>query len=128
MALTGAQRTSIRRYLGYSARFAQLDTALEFALDSIETDADAEALVLVLLGKLDGVSTRLDGVYTRLKAIQVGDGLKLDGAKEVMMIRSEGRRFAGQLAAVFGVQVRHDAFGAFGPRGTATAAGYYPHG
>lgn len=126
-AFTEAQRTSIRRYLGWSARFAQVDTALELALNAIENDTGAYDLVIVLLGKLDGVSTKLDGVYTRLKATQVGT-LKLDGATEVAVIRSEGRRFAGQMASIFGVPIRHDAFGAFGPKTTQGWGGYYPHG
>lgn len=126
-AFTAAERTNIRRYLGWSARFAQVDTALEFAMNAIENDQGAYDLVIVLLGKLDAVSLKLDGVYTRLKAVQVGT-LKLDGVAEVGMIRSEGRRFAGQLASIFGVPIRHDAFGAYGPKTTQGWGGYYPHG
>lgn len=132
-SFTGAQRTSIRRYLGWSARFAQVDTRLEMAINSVEFDADAYNLIVSLLTKLDGVSTTLDGTYGRLKALKVGS-IELSGPGEIGTLRSEGRRFAGQLASILGVEVRHDAFGGYGPKEYASWGGmsgrgnYWPHG
>ena len=110
MALTEAQRVKVRFYLGWSARFHQTDSRLEQAMNAIAAEAETQTQVETQLTALDDITTKLTASHARLKALQVGS-IQLPGALEVSVLRSEGRRHAGALAATLGVDVRHDAFG-----------------
>jgi hypothetical protein len=87
----------------------------------VDGDTPTQSLVVVLLGKLDTVSAAIEAAYGRLKALEVGS-IKLSGGGEIATLRSEGRRFAGQLAAAMGVEIRGDAFGMY-----AATSGYRNH-
>lgn len=78
------------------------------------SDSDTQALVVGLIASLVDVDAKLLDAHTRLKAKKVGSiELTLDG--ELMSLRSEGRRFAGRLATILGVEVQHDVFSGKGP-------------
>lgn len=110
MAFTSAQRISIYQYLGYAARFHQVYSFIEYAIGSIETNPDAEALVITYLGELADIDTRLTDAYRRIKADQIGE-IKLTGAKEINILRSEGRRLVNRLASIMGVVPVADVYG-----------------
>ena len=87
-----------------------------------------------LLASLDDVGTRITAAYARLKALRVGS-IELPGGGEIATLRSEGRRFSGQLASQLGIAIRHDVWGGTGPRQPAgpqglqnTPGNYYQHG
>jgi len=134
VALSETQRVSIRFYLGWSARFHQFDSRLEQAMNAIDTLPETQTKIEAVLTDLDDISTKLRESYTRLKALKVGS-INLPGTNEVGMLRSEGRRYVGQLAATLGVEVRQDVFGAARYRYFASHSGlqseggnYFPHG
>jgi len=108
MALSDAQRADVRLYLGWPARFLQTDSALELAMRALETTPESEALVTSLLASLADVDVKLEAAHARLKAAKVGS-IELNGA-ELVQLRGEGRRFAGRLAALLGVEIRVDVF------------------
>lgn len=110
MALTEAQRVSIRFYLGWSARFHQTDSRLEQAMNAVDGLPDTQTQVESVLTDLGDVSDKLKDAYDRLKALKVGS-IELPGKNEIALLRSEGRRHAGSLASILGVEVRHDVFG-----------------
>jgi hypothetical protein len=70
VALTEAQRVSIRFYLGWSARFHQTDSRLEQAMNAIDTLPETQTRVEAVLTDLDSVATAIKDSYSRLKAIQ----------------------------------------------------------
>ena len=117
MALTEAQRVSIRFYLGWSARFHQFDSRLEQAMNAIDSmpTLDTQTKIESLITDLDSLITKLKESYTRLKAMKLGS-IVLPGQNEVALLRSEGRRNAEGLAAILGVEVRQNVFGAGGVR------------
>lgn len=119
--MTEAQKAKVRHYLGWAARFHQTDTRLEMAMSAVELLPDEEAFITNALNAsppgylaaLDDISAKLAASHARFKAEQVGS-IKLNRS-EYKMLRSEGRRIAGQLAAKLGVEVRHDVFSGAGP-------------
>jgi hypothetical protein len=108
MALTDAQKAKVRFYLGYQDQFRDMNTTLESQLDA-GLSADAETLVTATITQLESVDTKLVAAHTRLKAIKVGS-ITLSGDGEIMALRSEGRRFVGRLASLYGVQPISDVF------------------
>lgn len=108
MGLSDAQRAQVRLYLGWPARFLQTDSALELAMRALDTTPESEALVTSLLASLADIDTKLEAAHARLKAAKVGS-IELNGA-ELVQLRGEGRRFAGRLAALLGVELRVDVF------------------
>jgi len=115
MALTATQKSQLRVYLGYPARFHQIQPELEQAFSALEGVPDDEALVVVLLGKLatavTGVDARLEDAHDRLQASTVGSITLNPG--EIGALRSEGRRIVGRIASLMGVTVQADAFSGF---------------
>ncbi len=127
--LTSVQRMKIRLYLGWSERFHQTDSRLEQsmnALDSSQSD-DARAYVITALTSLADIDTRLTDALSRLKALKVGS-IELPGPGEIGMLRSEGRKFAGRIASILGVEIRHDVFSGAGPNAYASWGGMVPLG
>ena len=108
---TSAQKANIRLYLGWSARFHQMDSGLEQAMSAIEGEADDSThdQIVALLADIADIETRLTDAYGRLKAAKVGS-IDLPGQTEVSVLRSEGRRFVAQLARILSVEVRGDPF------------------
>jgi hypothetical protein len=122
MALSEAQRVQIRFYLGWSARFHQFDSRLEQALNAVETLADTQTQIEAVLTDLDDIVTKLKASYDRIRAMKVAS-IELPGKLEIGLLRSEGRRNVGSLAAILGVEVRHDIFSAGSYRYFATHSG-----
>lgn len=110
---TVEERSKIRWYLGWPGRYLDTFTPLEQGMDVMS--AEEETLIRAHLSKLDTlVDTTLPGTYIRLQAIKAGP-LLLAADKEIMMLRSEGRRLVGQIAGTIGVPVGHDVFSPTGP-------------
>lgn len=128
MAFTAAQRSTIREYLGYSARFLQTDDALERAMDAVGGGGapEDEAKVLTFLTEAARVDAAILAAESRLKAAKVGS-IELNGA-EIEQLRDRGRQNVGRLARVFGVPVRGDAYSGALPTDQASATGMYPGG
>jgi hypothetical protein len=114
---TTGEKAKIRFYLGWSARFHQFDSRLEQAMSAIEgeTDDSTRDELIGVLTALDDIKTRIVDAYGRLKARVVGS-ITLPGFDEIGMLRSEGRRLTGQVAATLGVAVRHDVFSSSSPK------------
>jgi hypothetical protein len=137
--LSTAQKARVRFYLGWSARFHQFDSRLEQAMSSLEASSieDPDTLGQItnlltsdppgLLAQLADVDARMAPAYVRLKAKKIAS-IELPEDGEIAMLRSEGRRYVGRLAALLGVEVRQDVFSGRLPRSFATARGLIPGG
>lgn len=128
MALLPVQRMQVRLYLGWSERFHQTDSRLEQALNALDgpQSVDAEAYVVDTLCKLQNIDSRLTDALSRLSVVKI-DNIEIS-QREIPMIRNEGRRLAGRIASLLGVEVRHDVFSGGGPQDFATYAGMFPAG
>jgi hypothetical protein len=127
MALTDAQKASVRFYLGYQDQFRNMNTALESQL-SAGLSSDAETLVIATLANLAAVDAQLLTAHGRLKAMKVGS-ITLTGDGEVMALRSQGRLYVGRLAAMYGVQPLNDVYAeAAGAGGASSMGGVIPLG
>lgn len=126
---TSAQKASIRLYMGWSARFHQFDSALEQAMSAIDSEPDDSThdIIVADLTALDDLCDRLTDSYGRIKAMKVG-AIDLPGTNEIGLLRSEGRRVAGRIAATLGVEIRHDVFKGAGPRHRVGFGGPYGGG
>ncbi len=109
MAFTTTERAGIRNYLGWNARWVQMDTALERAFSFVESsssggDTSSEDLARSLLAKIVAVEAEIDATHSRFKADKVGP-ITLN-RREVSQLIERGESYIGQLARVFGVEVR----------------------
>jgi len=77
-------------------------------------DSDTRDIVGELLLSLVDMDEKLVDAHKRIKARKLGT-IDLMEEKEIGILRSEGRRFVGRLAALLGVEVRQDVFAGFGP-------------
>jgi hypothetical protein len=117
MALSDQERADIRKFLGWPDRFnttlnSQLDQALNAVSSESETNIRAE------LVKLEATDTKLGTASTYFPASQVGT-IGVEGAQNLELLRDQGRQAAGRIAAILGVEVRHDAFAGTGPAPSA---------
>jgi len=108
MAFTGAEKSTIREYMGWSARFAQSDTALERAMSAIETFPDDEAKARTHLVELARIDAAITACEARFKAAKVGSITLADD--ELHKLRSRGEERLGRLATLLGVEVRNSPF------------------
>ena len=110
MAFTDPQKAQIRKYLGYSGLWPNVDTVLEQAMDAIGNDADAVAVTLTYLTNCATVDAQLL-LQLSFNYVSQGSGsAKLDMAQGAVLARAEGRRWCGALAAMMGVDARHSYF------------------
>jgi hypothetical protein len=114
VALTDEEKTTIRMYMGWSARFAQTDTALERAMSAIDAMPSDLALVRVHLVELARIDAAITSCEARFKADQVGS-ITLSQT-ELPRLRSRGCERVGRLATLLGVEVRDNAFSPDLPR------------
>lgn len=112
MAFTNAERAGIRKYLGWNARWVQFDSALERAFSFVDNqtaggDTSSEDEARTLLGKITTIEGEIDASRTRFKANKVGT-IELNRS-EVGQLVGRGESYIGQLARVFGVEVKGSA-------------------
>jgi hypothetical protein len=105
--LTAAQRMQVRRHLGYHSvaqsryplieGFASLNSILDDLADTPETEAE----VVVILGNLDALETRINAAPARLAASQAED-VTLNG-QELNQLWGEVRRWRRELSTLIGI-------------------------
>ena len=116
MSFTTAQKAQIRYYLGFQDQFRDINTTLESQLDAgLSTDAETLLTAAIdasppgILASLIDIDASLQNAHGRLKAKKIGS-IDLPGRDEIDMLRDEGRRLVGRLAAMFGVAPKTDVF------------------
>lgn len=114
MPLTDEERATVRMYMGWSARFAQTDTALERAMNAIDMMPAELAMLRTHLTELARVDASITACEARFKADQVGS-ITLSQT-ELPRLRSRGMERVGRMATLLGVEVRDNAFSPDLPR------------
>lgn len=116
MALTDAQRASVRRYLGHSARYLQTsESRLEQALNAIVGSPEEESLIGDLLVLCDGVMAEITATVRKVAKAGALGSIRLDGYRTMMTLRSEGKMYAAQISNALGVPIFNN--GAFSTTG-----------
>jgi len=105
---TDDEKTRIREYLGWSARFGQTDTALERAMSAIETQPSDLARTRDHLTELARIDAAITACEARFKADNVGS-IKLN-PRELSQLRSRGAERCARLARLFAVEQRGGPF------------------
>lgn len=125
MALTDAQKDSVRQYVGWNFRFRQTDSQLEMALSAVDQDATVQTTVIGMLATLTAVDAAILDAYSRIKAKTLVGEVELMESQEIAILRSEGRRGVGRLAGYLGVPVRQDVYSSALPTHFAGYGGPY---
>lgn len=117
MALTGAQTTAIRSYLGYANLNRYKNTRLEGTFTAL--DADGEAAVVVLLTNIAAVDAALSTAALTtggLKKVDEVEFYPTNGVASgaVANIRAQGRLLISRLSVLLGVPFYGDYFGGNG--------------
>ncbi len=115
--LTDEEKAKIRRYLGWSARWAQFDRALTGSLSAIEVFPAEVDLLREDLAECVRLDAAIVAAETRLKATSVGP-IDLN-AGEIGALRDRGRTHVARIAGTLGVEVKRDAFGSTLPTTSA---------
>lgn len=116
MALTEAQKSSVRLFLGWPARFYQ-NSPLEQAMDAlgVATYAQDEAKLLAVLPKIEAIDAKITATLGHCLAMEQTDAVKFKADNGLGLLRREGRRLVKQLAAILDTPVASDYFGTGGP-------------
>lgn len=117
MAFTAAQKSDVRFFCGWPARFHQADNALERAINAISVDPTEEALFTNaitgtppgLLALARDVQAQIKLSTKRMKASKVGS-IELN-ARELEQLREVGRGYTAQMCSILGVPRGSDVFG-----------------
>lgn len=122
MALTGAERTQARLYLGYANLHRYLNTRLEGAFDAIDSDAETVIRqILVELATVDGVlaqsglSVSAQGTLKKVDEIEWYN--TTTGAANGSGALARGRMLITRLSVMLGVPLYGDYFGRLGYSG-----------
>jgi hypothetical protein len=105
MALTAAEKVSVKRALGYNSASEALypiippPYSLNQVLDTLPAETETE--VRSILTRLTAIETALDTAIGRLKAIQVGS-IKLND-QETRQLRAERAAWRRELSTLLGV-------------------------
>lgn len=112
MAFSNAEKTRIRRYLGFSELYRQIDTRLETQLDALPANnPDAETQVRALLGRVGAIDDAIQGkALTRLDASEIIGEVKLLGPEQLRALRTQGRMLINQIAITFDLTPLRDYF------------------
>ena len=122
MALTGDQKSNIRRYLGVPDISRQYDLRLESAMDALSPEG--ETRVVDYLRELELIRAQLeDARACRLKVKQVVGEVILGHEDEIRTLWREGNRISRDLGVALYFHLRRMPFGTGGPNWSSGGSG-----
>jgi hypothetical protein len=111
MALSNADKSNLRYWLGYSARFYQTDSNLEQAMNAVGSDDTVVGLLQSLVTRCVAIDAKLVDAEGRQRYEAADqEAIVYRGYAELAALRSQGRMTVGRMAALLAVTPRHDAF------------------
>lgn len=123
MAFTETEKTRIRMLLGWGARFWQLETRLENAMEAVEnTLPDEAAQIQTILTDLTNIDTKITEALDTAGVTGVSS-IKLDSDQGISHFRSEGRRLVEAIASILQVNIKKNYYS-----GGGMVGGYFPEG
>jgi len=105
------ERTRIRMLLGWGARFWQLETRLENAMDAVEQTLPTETqLIQDTLTALTAIDAKITDALGTVGVFKV-DTIGLDSDQGISHLRSEGRRLVESIATILQVPIKRNYYG-----------------
>ncbi len=105
-------KMQIREYVGWPSRFRQSDSALEMALQYVDSDPVLQARITgSIMPAIENIYGRLTGSLCRLEFTKAGS--IETNMYEIFMLRSEGRRHVNRLCSLMAIPVGEDIFSAY---------------
>ena len=114
MAFSDAQKTQIRRYLGYPDVYRQANTRLESAIEVVGSRPDTQTLIESDLAALVAIEAKLSGAVLSSAGVRKVDEIEFFQNGSLDITRKEGRRICGRMSVTFGVPLASDVFGTSG--------------
>lgn len=107
MAFTLAEKARIRRYLGFSQGFHDIDTRLEGQLDTLPlTYPEAETQVRDILVALDAIDRKLQSAALgNMNFTEIVGELKFLGPAQLDALWQQGRTLIQRLAITFNINM-----------------------
>lgn len=110
MALTDAQRATVRLYMGWPSRWHQTSNELEQAMSALDSSPEDLANVSAILPKIADIDERILKSLGCVKVAEA-DSVRLKDDNGLSLLRREGRRLVNQLSSVLGCPRGTDYFG-----------------
>lgn len=111
MAFTPTEKARIRMLLGWGARFWQLETRLENAMEAVEqTLTEETAQIQTLLTSLTAIDTKITDALGTVGVSNV-DTIALDSDQGISYLRAEGRRLVEAIASILQVPIKKNFYG-----------------
>lgn len=108
MPLSETEKTRIRMLLGWGARFWQLETRLENAMEAVSSTLPEETskiqAILVLLTDIDTKITEALGTV----GVTGVSSIKLDSDQGLSHLRREGKRLVEAIATVLQTEIKQN--------------------
>ena len=131
MPLTAVQRQQARRYTGRTRINAQVDRALENALDAVNAMETADpsaytqmtADLAAILADLATIDTSITQCVTKRAKFTRVEDVYFAGGNELWLLRSQGRVMVGRLCTLLGCPMGHDPFSGAGSAGAQMKQG-----
>lgn len=114
--ITEAERVKIRKYLGASSLYKQLFPKLENAITCIQSIADGgsqstndtELSVRSILATIEAIETKITNIHCTVHIKEAVNKEVVFDARGIYILKSEGRRYIGQLSRTLGVAPIYD--------------------
>lgn len=110
MAFTEPEKTRIRMLLGWGARFWQLETRLENAMDAVGTLAEETSTIQAILVTLTGIDTKIADALGTVGVTGVSS-IHLDSDQGISHLRAEGRRQVEAIATILQTPIKKNFYG-----------------
>lgn len=111
MAFTAPEKASIRKLLGWGARFWQLETRLENAIDAVSSILPEETtLIQAILVQLTAIDTKITSALDTVGVSAVST-IHLDSDQGLSHLRAEGRRLVEAIASILQVNIKKNFYG-----------------
>lgn len=114
---TADERARIRRLMGWEARFFDIDSRLESALDAIDQNSPADQTIIRdILTKLTALDTKIESAQVKFGVDRVGS-IYLNSQNMLGLLKSEGKRLVDNMGHILGVEVKANFYGGGAPQG-----------
>jgi len=121
--LSAEQKGKIRLYLGYPNLYRYKNTRLESALEG-SVDADAEAVIVGLLAKIDQVEEQLLNLTLTTAGVRRVDEIWFfENNQQAKSLGALGRTYIGRISIILGTPIYSDYYGAQGYLGDRFSEG-----
>lgn len=113
MAFSEEERVKVRRWLGFARSDSRLDVAMTSAQSQAQggtaLDDSTEKQLREDLADLETLRASMKALWSQAQALDA-DGLKIDVARAMSVLRAEGRRLVGHIADALDIAPQRDVF------------------